>query len=328
LRPSGNTPSRLDAEEDSMASLLEVLVAFISVILLLAFAAQAVQEIVKYTFAIKGFTRLSAVEQLIVEASRERGLTTSDGEEIVGEVLARLRALGQKGFRKRKLRLDYIDRCDLGRLIRGVKAVDVSALRGLGDGEAGKRLDEIAREVEQWFHLAVEPVTDRYRRRMRFASLVSALAVVLALNANAFAILERAIEDPELREQVASASVRVASADSVVTVFLDSLALASRDTTLATRVPEFVEQLDSARSRRDSTLRVALTAVDVFDTGPDGRQWGRVEWWIGIALSTLLVSMGAPFWHDVLEAIFGLKIRARGNSRETSDGGDRREAGE
>jgi hypothetical protein len=42
------------------------------------------------------------------------------------------------------------------------------------------------------------------------------------------------------------------------------------------------------------------------------------RWWIGIVASVLLVSLGAPFWHDLLETLFGLKNRMQAQAQQAA----------
>jgi hypothetical protein len=59
---------------------------------------------------------------------------------------------------------------------------------------------------------------------------------------------------------------------------------------------------------------VADTAFLAGITGP--RRLKDPAWWIGIVLSTLLVGLGAPFWHDALETLFGVKNRVQAQANK------------
>jgi hypothetical protein len=64
-------------------------------------------------------------------------------------------------------------------------------------------------------------------------------------------------------------------------------------------------------------LRAAADTSFLLGTLGDRRP-GDPLWWVGIVLSTLLVSLGAPFWHDLLEALFGLKNRVRAQAEKVT----------
>jgi hypothetical protein len=67
-----------------------------------------------------------------------------------------------------------------------------------------------------------------------------------------------------------------------------------------------------------SATRVA--ADTSFLAGITGeRHPERLDWWLGILLSTFLVSLGAPFWHDTLETLFGIKNRVRAEAKKVEE---------
>jgi hypothetical protein len=290
-----------------MISLLEVVVTFVGTMFILALAAERLQEIVKASLALKSWTRLSSVRRLVIEAARAQGLLQTDGEEIVEELVQRLRNLGQNGLRSKAVRLDAIDKCQLSGLIVAVDAARVSGLKIVSADEARKRLQAIGRQTEEWFDLAMEPVADRYRRRMQLWAVAAALVIVGVLNADALAIVRRARSDPAFRQAVATQAARLLAADSAARLRADSTA--GRDTGAALRAP--VTAHDSAAALRDSLLLAATTGSQALFQGyPKGWKFSW-QWLLGILFSTLLVSLGAPFWHDVLEGVFGWKNKVR-----------------
>ena len=290
-----------------MTTLLEVAVTLIGVMLVLALAAQSVQEVIKASFALKGRTKLQALDRLITEAARSKNQTKTDAEEIVKAVRARLRALGQGGVRSSAIRLDAVSSSQLKELIELVSPDDVTSLRALDREKACERLREIAQRAVTWYPLAMSPVDDRYRRRMRGLAVLSSAIVVLGANVNAFDVLQRARRDPEFRARVTAVTMRLDTlqrrADSVARTPVDS----AKSTAAA-----------AVRAIRDSAGTAALKALsdDALISGPGGWQYKSYTWWAGIILSIALVSLGAPFWHDTLEAMFGLKSRLRAQAKQ------------
>ena len=290
-----------------MISLLEVVITFVGTMFILALAAERLQEIVKASLALKAWTKLSAIRGLVIEAARAEGLMQTDGEEIVDEVVQRLRNLGQNGLRPKAIRLDAIDKCQLSGLIAAVDAARISGLKILSAADAGKQLQAIGKRTEGWFDLAMVPVADRYRRRMQLWAVAAALIIVGVLNVDALALVRRARTDPAFRQAVASQVERLQAADSSARAHRDSTAV--RDTGVAARTPAVAQ--DSAAALRDSLLLAATAGTQALFGGyPKGWKFSW-QWLLGILFSTLLVSLGAPFWHDVLESVFGLKNKMR-----------------
>jgi hypothetical protein len=293
-----------------MAPLLEVVLTFAATMLVLALAAQSLQDIVKFTFAIKAWTRLTALRRLVRESASAAGLGESDGDDIAKAVLARLGKLSQRGFFQKNVRLDVLDKQQLMELVRAVNPQQVSALRPLVRDVGLQRLGDVAHEIEKWFELAMEPVTERYRRRMRLGAILSAAVVVALVNASAFDLLKRARTDPRFRAAAQQQAAAFWTADSVARVLEDS---ARRRGTAA------AAGLDSAV--RAAAGRRQTLAVAVVQHGDSSLFLGypkhfkpSFSWAFGMLIATLLVSLGAPLWHDVLEGVLGWKNRIRGQA--------------
>jgi hypothetical protein len=338
-----------------MSSLIEVVLTLVGVLFALALVAQSLQEIVKSGFALKGVATRTALEGLIVEATRAIGKSEQDGRDIVRAVISRLRGVGQRGFRPEAVRLDVLDGKRLQSLITSVNRADVGSLQALGEEEATAQLNKIAEKVGEWFTLSMGPVDDRHRRQMRWLALLSSFVVVVAVNADAGYLLEKARGDPSYRAHVGQLVLRLDSLRSRINEAncassTTALSAGSIGVTLAGQGRSGAPPIDSSvgaaarrpttskqstltspgqasqttpstacealRAQRDSlNLLVARTVLgdSGFAVGrPGARAWGKAGWWLGILISTLLVSLGAPFWHDVLEAVFGLKNRAKG----------------
>jgi uncharacterized protein YidB (DUF937 family) len=291
-----------------MLSLLETLITFIGVMLVLALAAQSVQELVKIVFALKGQATLHGLRGLINEAVRAEGLGQS-GDEILKGVTRRLQGLGQNGVRPKALRLDALTASQLADLVTHVDVQDVGTLRTVHGDAAQAVLKGVAERAVAWFPLAMDPVADRYRRRMRGVAFLSSAAVVWALNADALTIFRRAQDDDAFRQRISAATT-------------DLSVLHTRVRDLGERCVEAPSACKALGPVLDSlnegALRAAAdTAFLAGITGP--RRPKDPGWWVGILLSTLLVSLGAPFWHDTLETMFGIKNRVRAQVKKIAE---------
>jgi hypothetical protein len=292
-----------------MASVLETLIAFVVVMLVLALAAQSLQEAIKVAWPFKRYIALNALRGLVREAAGAHQQMDTDGDDILREVVRRLQALGQKGFGKNGIRLDSLTGEQLRELIAAVDPAKVGGLQALGTSGVD-RLKEIAKQAGQWFPLAMNPTEHRYKRRMRMLAFGTSTLVVLALNADAIRLLRTVRSDPALQARLSETGGRLVQLDSLLAVVQDSIALRAQ------AADSQVRQADSLRARRDS-LRAAQDTVSratLADLGPvfaGRREWGDPSWWAGILFSILLVGLGAPFWHDALETLFGFKQKVR-----------------
>lgn len=290
-----------------MSSMLEVLITIIGVILILAFATQALQEVIKAAAGLKGGARMTALRSLITQAAAAQGLDEAAARDIVAKLVERLRGLGQAGVRNGAVRLDRIEASHLAGLINSIPQSAVTALKTEAEDVARKRLEEVAEQATAWFELAMSPVNDRHTRRMRGWSLLTSAVVVLSLNASAFQILDLAQTDPEFRSAMVAGAEEVRQLDSLsaamsARVRTDTLPTAQADSAARVARQDSLAVVRDSISRRVDELTQGFLAARM---GP--REWGSASWWLGILLSILLVAMGAPFWNDLLGSVLGVK---------------------
>ena len=306
----------------NLSALFEILLTFVGAMLILSLVSQSLLEAAKAAFPLESFTRSGSVRRLLRESATANELDAVAGDEIYDAVARRLRGLGQNGVRG--VRLDSINAEDLRDLVKSLKDRRLVCLNGCSDPEA--RLAAIGESVEKWFALAMNPVSERYRRRMRGANVAAATLIVALLNVDAIALMERARSDPEFRqavlEQVSQADTLFtrarlleAEADSLVGI----LRLAVGDPNVPPPTSDAGARVDSLRSElADITERldhVADGTAGLFQPGA-ARDPTSGRWWAGLAVSVLLISLGAPFWHDLLGSLFGVKNRIDAEVRD------------
>ncbi len=286
-----------------MSSLLQVLLSLVGTALVLALAAQSLQEILKVMFALKGKARIQAIEGLLRESGKASGLSKAETDKIFEQILERLRGLAQNGVRKDKVRLDWITPEKLRSLIQ----------TATHDPAVASKLKQLADRATEWFDLSMAPVEQRYRRRMRGWGVLTSAIVVLGLNADALTILQQARMDPEFRARVDSATSVAQALRKQAQAVADSFKVAGSDS------------LKQALGHRSDSLNLAVLNVarstigsGAFLGSPANWRLGDFRWWIGIVASVLLVSLGAPFWHDLLETLFGLKNRMQAQAQQAA----------
>lgn len=343
-----------------MDSLLATLIAFVGVILVLALAAQSLQEILKTILVIRGRTMLRSLGGLIREAVRAERQWHIDADTVFEQVVRRLEALGQHGFRSGKIRLDVLTAAQLRQLITSIERQKIPGLP-VDEKEADETLARIAGQAEEWFPISMRPVEDRYRRRMRVLALASAALVVLPLNVEAPALFKAARTDAAFRvrvqeivEHLDTALASAAGDDSAQdagdaptttpadTAGADTLTAGSGapadSAPAAPAAPDTAgEEADSAGEEADSAGEavapqapdsatvIAAALLDMIEAGDvfgSPGDWRPLDlgWWFGILLSIFLVSMGTPFWHDLRESLFGLKNRIRAQAESGRSG--------
>lgn len=144
---------------------------------------------------------------------------------------------------------------------------------------AGGRLDQARENVERWYNDAMDRVGSWYRRRVQQALLLLALLVTVAVNADSIALVRSLWRDPAIRAAV------VASADEYVT-----------------------EQ--AAIGEQNAALDVIVEELAMLNL-PLGWRWETIpvspmDWSTkiaGLLFTAFAVSLGAPFWYDLLNRL-------------------------
>ncbi len=190
--------------------------------------------------------------------------------------------------------------------------------------------------LEQWFNNAMDRVSGWYKRKAQLITLVIAFVVTFAINGDTTMLFNRLMGDATLREAVSAA------AENYIRQPLPELE--------ATPVPDATEpdadvppeddsadaqtnsddgaspDLESALNRISELQRPIIDTFELIGWSSDPDDPRAVPDWddatavraklLGLILTAIMVSLGAPFWFDMLNRL--VKIRATGPALETS----------
>jgi len=156
------------------------------------------------------------------------------------------------------------------------------------------RLDLARKNIETWFDDAMDRVSGWYKQKVQAILIGLAVGVSIGLNADTISIAHNLWLSPTLRQGV------VTAAESYIN---ENDTLEQREQTL--------DQLQRRLRNLDLPLGWSRQAL------PDDF-WPWVQKIIGLAITIAAVSLGAPFWFDLLNKV--AKLRATGQVPEkTSD---------
>lgn len=162
--------------------------------------------------------------------------------------------------------------------------------------------------VEAWYDDAMDRVSGWYKRRLQTIILAIALFITLATNADSLMIANNLFRDATLRSTVVAAAQSSAAPVSAVVSDLGQ--------TEATQVAPNVQNLDLQQ------LHLPLgwsTDAGSERALPDGFS-GWTTKIIGLLLTALAVSLGAPFWFDTLNKMINLRMAGAKPARGTDQG--------
>ena len=169
-------------------------------------------------------------------------------------------------------------------------AARVAVLSALDAGDA--TLDAVRASVESWYDATMERVSGVYKRRVQLWLLSIAACVTLGLGADTFQMIATFANNPAVRAEVISQAVSSGSSQP---------ALPEGDEVIARRL-------------------AGLSIPFGYHNAPE---LGSEDWWLwlgaklpGLVVTMLAISLGAPFWFDVLQKF--TNIRAAGQRPKTT----------
>jgi hypothetical protein len=155
------------------------------------------------------------------------------------------------------------------------------ALLALADS-AGYNPAVFQKKIEAWYNGSMDRVSGWFKRRSHFVVLTTGLLLSLAINADTISITNSLATDKSLRASLISAATEAAKTP-------PSAASATSDNFQAD-----VQQIRSA----GLPLGWNTSATDLRRVPQTGPEW--LFKILGLALTGLAISLGAPFWFDVL----------------------------
>jgi hypothetical protein len=184
---------------------------------------------------------------------------------------------------------------------------------------AGQDAEKARENIETWFNASMDRVSGWYKRRTQFFLLIIALTMSFYFNVDSIDVAESLAADKGLREATVAAAIQYAGADAETK---KTPAAASAKPDLSAAGQAFDEQIKMLESLN---LPIGWDTVD--DQG-NPRPFGQFEdlagasfqvWLtklLGLLVTAGAVSLGAPFWFDMLNKI--IVVRSTVKPREKS----------
>jgi hypothetical protein len=301
----------------SQLTALDVVIGLVFVYFVLSLACSALNETMAAAFGWRAKTLEMGIRNLLVDPDDRQ-----QGEDVVRRLyrhpLVRPLTMPVSGRRKRKRKPSYIPARTFASAIlrpvvqhgdelvvdaRGAAAVvkdmpESEAKRALLAllADAGGDLERFRHSVETWYDDAMGRVSGWYRRRIGKWLWFWAIVLVLALNADTIQIARTLWTDAPVRAAVVAEAQRAADQGQAAT---------AADASNLQQVAGNVQDLQSLRVPLGWSLRA-------HDPQEIPRSFDDLTTKVlGLLLTALALTVGAPFWFDVLNRI--AHIRSTGS---------------
>jgi len=168
--------------------------------------------------------------------------------------------------------------------------------------EAQGDLQKARQNIEAWFNDTMERVSDWYKRQAQIIILAFSLLLCAAVNVDTITLANSFYRDPTLRNAVVAAAERS----------LEESAIAESDTpiTQAIALRNELQVLELPLGWTAPNLEM----VDPREAPVTAQGW--LQKLVGVLLTTFAVSLGAPFWFDMLKKLVSLRAPAKTDEAE------------
>ena len=279
---------------------LQFAVSLIFVYLLLSALSSAIQEIVANLAKWRSNTLETAITSLLGDA----GLKDEIYKHPLVKGILRPSWLFTKVERTHKP--SYISSAMFAQVLQDLRATQGASLPAATKTvlatvlKGAATADEEKEKIENWFDDAMDNVSGWYKRKAHAWLWVISGCICVALNADTLAIGKVLWNDPTAREAVSEAAKTYASDK-------ESKATEGSGTT-----DEKLRAVTQARNDLNGlSLPLGWCKGDAKDC-PEERQWpgglASVLKIVGLLITVLAVSQGAPFWFDLLQKAVNLRL--------------------
>ena len=181
-----------------------------------------------------------------------------------------------------------------------------------------EQMSQYLDKADSWYGTIMQSLEERYSRSMKTCAIVISIVVVIALNANIFAIYRQISGNEAVRAMIVQAGENLLQK-------LNEQQAAAQQPSQPIGQPSEQQLKGQIEEVKQSIVNVKVAAKAYTDLGFSGPHWMRDAWLnrdqittyqvfetlLGWIVMTALLSVGAPFWQDTLESLFGLKNMLR-----------------
>lgn len=187
--------------------------------------------------------------------------------------------------------------------------------------EAQGDLGKFRASLSLWYDNTMERVSGLYKRKTKLTVLMFASMVAIFTNADTVAIVRALSSNKSLRDAiVAQAEVTVQSRNAAAAQ--PTVTTPESDSVKAAAISKSISDLKAlgiplGYMPLDSATKDAIAKAPIFGSPSRLGKYFDLYWpqlrraWIGLLLTTLALSLGAPFWFDILNKIVNVRAVGR-----------------
>jgi hypothetical protein len=162
--------------------------------------------------------------------------------------------------------------------------------------KAGTDIDKLQQGIATWFDDSMDRLSGAYKRKMKWIAMLIGLLVAIAFNADSFNVATTLWNDPDRR----ASTVAIATE-------------AAKKPVPPSTQPTTEQGLRNAVTDTEKMLRSLPIGWNCLAAdGSIGKCWEKLSWpspvqFLGWLLTAAALSLGAPFWFDMLGKLINLR---------------------
>lgn len=313
-----------------MFQTLDTMISLGVIFLILSMVNKYLISLVKRVFKIKAKVITKELETFIGENTskylipylekKTKHLNFTDGKK-------RLRQLNKEQLR---MVVDELERFiednnnNVGLIQRelGINAKDIK----VGIEEIKEHLGTLKGRIENMYDNTMEKISEVYETKIRYRALYFGLALAFVVNADFFYIYSSLSKNSIIREELVARSDVINAQVELVSKQIEL----SEKKSISEIKPEFDEAkkniTDLTTTITDAGLELGWTSDKFSKIFKNKAHKSSKEVWaaavykfIGLLIAGLLISFGAPFWHDFIGTFTGLRKTLRGKKEGSGE---------
>ncbi|MBC7873809.1 MAG: hypothetical protein H7Y01_07435 [Ferruginibacter sp.] len=203
--------------------------------------------------------------------------------------------------------LQSLKQSELKKLLQSFTRPDSIPVRGVVEDVASD-LDQLKKNIEKWFNSYMERVTGWYKKKVRKNIFFVAIVVTLGFNLNFITLTKTVYADSNLRGALADMADNAAQTDSFIVNMQNKI---GKNKSLGEINMNAVIGIELPIGWKASPCTTATEKNWLRQTWAQAGCFFRNEFTLGNVLGWLLfvlaLSLGAPFWFDLLKKIVNIR---------------------
>lgn len=182
--------------------------------------------------------------------------------------------------------------------------------------KGAQKIEDLEKSIEDWFNSVMERTSGWYNRNIKKLTLLTALIIAIAFNFDTIHVFQRLLKDSNARTEL------VMHAENSIDKYAGYV---EKDTSKIESDSLLIEKMDSLKNEINHIIGEEISSVKQMA----GLGWEKGECktslkncWsaafliklIGWVLTAMAISLGAPFWFDLLDKV--MKLRGTGKQEK------------